>query len=102
MPALPFLHRRAAAATLACASLGLLAGCGTKTLEKDDAEQEISKKVEELRNVKPKSVECPDDMEAKKGKKHTCKLTAPNGDVLDVKLTMLDDDGKFEFEVQEQ
>jgi uncharacterized lipoprotein len=102
MPALITNHARgAAAAALACAALGVLAGCGEKTLEKDSAQDEITEKLK-AQGLSPKSVECPDDMTAKKGEVHECDLTAPNGDKLKVKLTMLDDDGKFEFEVQGQ
>jgi hypothetical protein len=102
MPALVTTHARgAAAAALACAALGVLAGCGEKTLEKDSAESEITDKLKD-QGLTAKSVECPDDMKAKKGEVHECDLTAPNGEKLKVKLTMLDDDGKFRFEVQGQ
>ena len=94
--------RRTFAAALAIGAMGALAACGEKTLDTDDAEKEIADKIEQQRNVRPKTIECPDDMTAKKGETYTCTLTAPNGDELDVKLTMLDDDGKFEFEVASQ
>ena len=94
--------RSAIAAALAIAAMGALAACGEKTLDTKDAEEEIADKIEAQRNVRPKSIECPDDMKAKKGETYTCKLTAPNGDELDVKLEMLDDDGKFQFEVASQ
>jgi predicted small lipoprotein YifL len=94
--------RSAFAATLAIAVTVALAACGEKTLDTGDAESEIADKIEQQRNVRPKSIECPEDMKAKKGEEYTCTLTAPNGDELDVKLTMLDDDGKFEFEVASQ
>ena len=93
---------RAAALALACALPFTFAACGEKTLEAGSAEKEISEKLVELRGVKPKKVECPDDMKAKKGEKYECTLTAPNGDELPVELTMADDDGKFEFEVGQE
>jgi hypothetical protein len=76
-----------------------LGACGEKTLDTADAEDEISEQLQAQGRPEPKEVECPDDMTAEKGKEYTCKLTAPNGDELDVKLTMLDNDGKFRFEV---
>jgi hypothetical protein len=82
---------------LVCAAA--LTACGEKTLDTADAEDEISEKLQAQGRPEPKDVECPDDMTAEKGKKYTCKLTAPNGDEVDVDLTMLDDDGRFEFEV---
>jgi hypothetical protein len=94
--------RRVFTAALACAAIGGLVACGEKTLDKGSAEDQISEKLQDQGRPAPKSVECPDDMKAKKGESYTCKLTAPNGDELDVKLTMLDDDGKFEFEVAAQ
>ena len=91
------LHRTTA--TLVALALAVsLAACGDKTLDTADAEDEISDKLQEQGRPKPDKVECPDDMTAKKGKTYTCKLTAGD-DELDVKLTMLDDDGRFEFEV---
>lgn len=90
---------RVAMLALACALPMTVAACGEKTLDSGSAEEEISQKLEELRNVKPEKVECPDDMKAKKGDKYECTLTAPNGDELPVDLTMTDDEGKFEFEV---
>ena len=99
MPAVLTNHTRAVtAAVLACGALGLTA-CGTKTVETGDVEKEISTKLEEQQGVKPDKVECPEDMEAKKGKKYTCTLTA-EGQELKTEVTMTDDDGKFEFEVQ--
>ncbi len=91
-------NSRLFATALALAAVIALAACGEKTLDTADAEDEISDKLEGQGRPAPDKVECPDDMTAKKGKTYTCKLTAGE-DELDVKLTMLDDDGKFEFEV---
>jgi DNA-binding transcriptional regulator WhiA len=89
---------RLTATALAVLAALVFAACGEKTLDTADAEDEISDKLQEQGRPKPDKVECPDDMTAEKGKTYTCKLTAGE-DELDVKLTMLDDDGKFEFEV---
>ena len=90
---------RLTAAVLACTAAVALAACGEKTLDTADAEDEISDQLVAQGRPKPKAVECPDDMKAKKGEKYTCTLTAPAGDKAKVNLTMLDDDGKFRFEV---
>ncbi|HEX8052630.1 MAG TPA: DUF4333 domain-containing protein [Thermoleophilaceae bacterium] len=102
MLALVTTHARgAAAAALACAALGVFAGCGEATLDSKSAEDQITEK-SKAQGLEVKSVDCPDDIKAKKGEKGTCELTTAAGDKADVKLTMLDDDGKFEFEVQGQ
>ena len=99
MPAFLKTHARAAtAATLAFAALGVFAGCGTKTVETDDVQNEIKDKLKEQQGVEVENVKCPDDMEAKKGKEYTCDLEA-QGQKLKVKVTMTNDDGNFEFQV---
>jgi uncharacterized lipoprotein len=91
--------RRTFTAALAVAALGGLAACGEKTLDKGDAEGEIEEKLK-AQNVDASSVECPDDMTAKKDETYTCKAKV-GGKEVDVKLTMLDDDGKFQFVLQQ-
>lgn len=90
--------RRTFAVALAVAAMGALAACGEKTLDTADAESEITDKLK-TQGVEAESVECPDDMKAKKDQTYTCTAKAAGRDV-DVKLTMLDDDGRFEFQLQ--
>ena len=90
------------AAGLAVAAVLGLAACGEKTLDTGDAERQIADKLDELRNVRPKEVSCPDDMKAKKGETYRCTITAPNGEQIGATVEMTDDDGKFRFEVDQQ
>ena len=92
------LHlRRGLAAALAAGAL-VAAGCGEKTLDTGDAEQKISDSIFDQRKVRV-DVSCPDDMKAKKGQTYTCEAKA-NGQDVKVKLEMLDDDGRFEMQLQ--
>ena len=93
--------RRALAATL-CTALIPLAGCGEKTVDSGEVEEQISDKLVELRNVRPKEVDCPSDMKAKKGETYRCTITAPNGETIGTTVEMTDDDGGFRFEVDER
>jgi hypothetical protein len=90
--------RKAMAAALAVAAIGGMAACGEKTLDTADAEDEIADKLK-TQGVEATDVKCPDDMTAKKDKTYTCKAKAGGQDV-NVKLTMLDDDGRFQFQLQ--
>jgi hypothetical protein len=84
-----------AAATLA--ALGLVA-CGTKTIDSEDLEQQLTEQLSADAGVNPDdvSVECPDDIEAEEGREFDCTLTAPNGDEVRVEVTLTDDEGGFE------
>jgi hypothetical protein len=93
------MPRKALTLALAGASIFSLAACGQKVLDPSSAEKLISGEVEKQVGATPKSVSCPDDMEAKKGATYDCTLTAPNGDKVGVKLTMTNDEGRFRFEV---
>ena len=90
------------AAGLAVAAVLGLAACGEKTLDTGDAERQIADKLDELRNVRPKEVSCPDEMKAKKGQRYRCTITAPNGEKIGATVEMTDDDGRFRFEVDQQ
>jgi hypothetical protein len=79
-----------------------LAGCGEKTIESGELESELKSQLGADAGVEPKSVECPDDIKAEKGKKFDCTLTAPNGDEVRVEVTLTNDDGGFEAVVPPQ
>ena len=94
MRASPHL-RRGLAAVLAAGAL-VAAGCGEKTVDTGEAEEEISDKVFERTKVRV-DVSCPDDMKAKKGETYRCELEE-DGEKLGVLITMTDDDGGFKSE----
>jgi hypothetical protein len=91
--------RRAPLAALACAAIAL-GGC-TQTVDSGDAEGKIEDEVKRQRNIEV-DVNCPSDMEAKKGQRYQCTLTEPSKVQLPVTLEMTDDDGGFRFEVGEK
>ena len=96
---------RAMASPLAGAVL-LLTGCqasvevGERIVDTDDAETQIADKLEEQVGQRPASIDCPQDMKAEEGQTYTCVLTADDGTQLDVTLTMTDDEGNFDIEVE--
>jgi hypothetical protein len=48
------------------------------------------------------TVECPSGIEVQEGRTFDCELTAPNGDLVTVEVTLTDDDGSFDAVVPEQ
>lgn len=75
------------------------AGCGTSTLNTDEAEKQIASGIEKQTGVKLRKVDCPSDVEAKKGKTFHCTLVAPNGSKVGLTAVQTSDDGKFVFRV---
>jgi len=75
----------------------VLAGCGG--LDSGKIEEEISEEIEERSQgqVKVRSVDCPDDVEAKKGDRFTCRVTAENGRSTRVVVVQTSDDGDVRF-----
>jgi hypothetical protein len=58
---------------------GLVAtGCGTKTIDRSSEVDLVNKQLDS-QNLKAKSVECPDDVEAKEGETFECDVTLTNG-----------------------
>jgi Domain of unknown function (DUF4333) len=54
------------------------AGCGTKTIDHSDEVDLVNKQLDS-QNLKAKSVDCPDDVEAKEGETFNCDITLTNG-----------------------
>jgi uncharacterized protein DUF4333 len=73
------LTRRMAVVIGVAAVLALAAaGCGTKTIDQDSEVDLVNKQLESD-NLKAKSVDCPDDVEAKDGETFQCDITLTNG-----------------------
>jgi uncharacterized protein DUF4333 len=95
-------------ASLLIAAAGVLAiaatGCGTKTLNDGELQDELVKQLAPQGGVDPKdiSVACPDDQEVKKGRTFDCELTAPDGSKAKIVVTLTNDDGGFTATVPEQ
>jgi len=70
----------------------LVAGCGTETLKKDQLDGFVEKTAKDL-GVKVKSVECPDDVEGKKGESFECTVKARGGKEAEITVEQTSDDG---------
>ncbi len=88
---------RVAALSPALIAVLVLTGCST-TLDADKAETEIAKAVRVQAGVPVKTVECPEDVEAKKGDKFNCTVTAKDGTSGKVNVTQKDDKGNIAFD----
>ncbi len=72
------LTARAAAVALTGIVALAAAGCGTKTLDQGDEVDLVNKQLSS-QNLKARSVECPDDVEATEGDTFKCDVTLTNG-----------------------
>ena len=80
----------------ALAAAAALTACGGKTIDSGELEGELKRQLGADAGVEPRSVDCPDDIEAEKGKKFDCTLTAPNGEEVRVEVTLTNDEGGFD------
>jgi Domain of unknown function (DUF4333) len=71
----------------------LFAGCSS-TLDSGSAEKSISN-VFAKSGHPTKSVDCPDDIDAKKGKAFNCKITLQSGQTFTAHAVQTDDNGHF-------
>jgi hypothetical protein len=84
---------------LACATAAVALGaCGTQKLDTAEAEKTISDRLGQQAKTDV-TIECPDDVEIKKGDTFTCDAKARN-DTAKIKVTQLDDEGNVRWEVQ--
>jgi hypothetical protein len=74
----------------------VLGGCD-KTIDTDDLQKTIQESVQSTSDVKVKSVSCPDDIKAEKGKKFDCTVTPTSGSPVKITVTLIDNDGKFTY-----
>lgn len=91
-------------ATLAAtaAAVSLLAGCGTRTVEGQELEGKITTSLERQVGERPDAIECPNEVDAKKGTKARCIIKASDGSEIGLNVTMTDDEGAFDYEVDQQ
>ena len=85
------------------------AGCsvsigGGDTIDSADLEKQLADQLAPQAGVDPAdvSVSCPEDQEVEKGAEFQCELTAPNGDKVQVDVTLTNDDGGFDAVVPKQ
>jgi len=75
-----------------------LTACGSNKIDDDKAETEIARAVRVQAGVPVKSVECPEDVTAKKGDEFECKVTAKDGTTGQVQVVQKDDEGNLKFD----
>ncbi len=102
---------RVLATAAAVVSIGFAAaGCegefsiGGQTVDAADLETKLADQLAPQAGVKPSdvSVSCPDDQDVETGAEFNCTLTAPNGDEVEVNVTLTDEDGGFSANVPRQ
>jgi NAD(P)H-hydrate repair Nnr-like enzyme with NAD(P)H-hydrate epimerase domain len=71
-----------------------LAGCSS-TLDSSSAEKSIAKVFAQSGHP-TKKVDCPDDVDAKKGKAFDCTITLSNGQTFKAHAVQTDDNGHFQ------
>jgi hypothetical protein len=85
--------------SLAIASAAVALGaCGTQQLDTAEAEKTIGNRLGEQAGTKV-TINCPDDVEIKKGDTFECEAKARN-DTAKVKVTQLDDEGNVRWRVE--
>lgn len=92
------MRRGTVAATLLCASL--VAGCGstTRVVDETGLERAIAADLERQTAERPR-VDCPGGEEVRAGAALRCTLALADGSASAVRVTLLDDDGAFRFEL---
>ena len=102
---------RVLATMVAVVSIGVVAaGCegqfsiGGQTVDAADLETKLADQLAPQAGVKPSdvNVSCPDDQDVETGAEFNCTLTAPNGDEVEVDVTLTDEDGGFSANVPRQ
>ena len=75
----------------------LAAGCGSE-IDTAQMEEDIASQLSADAGVDPAevSVDCPDGEEAEEGNEFACTLTAPNGDEVNVDVTITEGGDSFE------
>jgi hypothetical protein len=96
------MGRKTGSLALAIAAAALPAGCGEKTLDASELERELAKQLGAQAGQAPRSVACPDDVKAQRGKRFDCTLTAQNGDKVRVEVLLTNDEGGFRANVPQQ
>ena len=77
----------------ACLSVVLLAGCGDRTLDTSRLETQIAKTLSERTGRPITTVDCPNDVQAKKGGQFACTVTTSRNESVRVNVTQDDDQG---------
>jgi hypothetical protein len=85
---------------LVASAVLLFAGCQqVDRIDTREAEQDIERGLSARTGAKLRSVDCPDEVEARKGDVFTCTATASDGSKVRVKVTQVDDQGGVRWEL---
>jgi len=89
-------------AALALAACEASVEIGGDTISADDIESEASSALAAKVGQTPKSIDCPDDLDAKEGESEQCTLTAKDGTTYEMTATIesVSDDGTAHFDFQ--
>lgn len=90
--------RRVVLALLLAVPLGS-GSCVPRTLRTDELERRLGREVAETLDVSGLVVDCPTDIELRRGDTFSCAATAPNGDRGRIQVTQVDDEGTIAWEV---
>ena len=85
---------RCAAAAAALAGLIALTGCGDTKIDSEKAEG-LAREIAESGTVPVKSVSCPEDVTAEKGKDFSCDLEYDDGTKAKITIHQQDDEGNI-------
>lgn len=92
-------------AVMAMAGMLALSACGDDTVDRAELEQEVSTQLEAEVGVAPRSVDCPDDLDAEVSASTRCVLTADDGTRIGVTVSVTGTDGgrvRFSIEVDDR
>jgi hypothetical protein len=77
-----------------------MGACAPRTLDRDQLERTLARKISDQLEVPGLEVECPDDVEARRGATFDCIARAPGETAgLRIVVTQLDDDGNVTWEI---
>lgn len=80
--------RRAGSLTALLSLTAVIAACGEKTINADNAAETVANLVAEETGFEPTDVECPEDVSAEEGETFKCTFTGPEGPYdADVEIT---------------
>ncbi|HZA40363.1 MAG TPA: DUF4333 domain-containing protein [Actinomycetota bacterium] len=78
----------------------LTAGC-SRVLDTQSVESEIKDKLEQQLSGVTVEIDCPEDIEAKKGESFDCIATSEDDNKAKIVVTQTDDEGSIDFRVEE-
>ena len=82
----------------AAAGLALLTACGATSVDIPVVEDNIKQGIKEQNDVDV-SVDCPNEVDWKKGESFTCDVEEPDGTISKATVTMKDDDGNVSWKI---